>query len=225
MIALSYSRLSMFKQCRRQFLLKHIEKSLPDDSDNPAFVKGREIHKQLQQYMEWLQGEGDEPYMGEFASNGKPILNKIFHNYPTIHVEQQYAIDLSHKAITWYSRQAYYRCIIDLIAMNETQALLCDHKSGKVYGLDEDPANQLRLNAWMVFHLYPSITEITSSYLYVEHKVSQKQQHSRDELPEMDRVFREEFDEVNQEKDWEPTENFKCRWCTATKAQCKYGGN
>lgn len=225
MIALSYSRLSMYENCPRQFQLKHLKKSLPDDSDNPAFVKGRAIHEQLQQYMEWLQGQRDEPYVGDIAANGLPMLKRIFHNYPVIHVEQQYAINLQHKAVEWYSRQAYYRCVIDLIAMRENEALLCDHKSGRVYDLDEGDTNQLRLNAWMTFHLYPEIERITSSYLYIEHKHSQKQVHSRDELPEMDRAFREAFDEVNKEKEWPPRKNSKCRWCTATREQCPFGGN
>lgn len=222
-IALSYSRLSTYKNCARKFKLQFLDKAFPDDSDNPHFVRGNRIHSQLENYVMWKNADEsfEQPKMAEEAKNAIPIIDNIFEMYTSVLPEQKLCLDKDWNKTGWFDSNAYLRAILDLIAFRPGRALIGDYKTGKVRSYNEY-GGQLHLNAAMLFAIEPEIEVIDVAYFFVDHKETIKVQFTRDQY----REFREHFDEyhrkVNSETDWEPTINQYCKWCPATRDQCKF---
>jgi len=222
-IALSFSRLSTYKNCPQKFRLQYIDKAFPDDSDNPNFVRGNRVHKQLEMYVTWLNADKsfEKPKLGVEANNVLPIVDAIYEAYTTVLPEQQLAITKNWTKTGWFANDVYYRAILDLIAFNGSHALIADYKTGKVRDYDGF-GGQLHLNAAMLFGVDPSIMDITVAYLFADHKQTIKVHFTRDQFDS----FRAHFDEysvkVNSETEWVPTINEYCKWCPATREQCKF---
>jgi CRISPR/Cas system-associated exonuclease Cas4 (RecB family) len=163
----------------------------------------------------------EQPKMAEEAKNAIPIIDNIFEMYTSVLPEQKLCLDKDWNKTGWFDSNAYLRAILDLIAFRPGRALIGDYKTGKVRSYNEY-GGQLHLNAAMLFAIEPEIEVIDVAYFFVDHKETIKVQFTRDQY----REFREHFDEyhrkVNSETDWEPTINQYCKWCPATRDQCKF---
>lgn len=225
MIALSHSRLSDFNQCPLKFRLKYLDKAFPqeDESKNPHLLRGKNVHKQLENYIvKKRSGQGAIPVstLPEVEA-GKLMVDKFFTIFNDVLPEAQLAVDIQWKQVDWFSPNAYYRAIIDLIGISDVEALAGDWKTGKVndysgYG------GQLHLTATMLMNVFPQYETVTTAYLYVDHKKSFATKFYRKEVESLTVHFDSESSRVNSEKDWPPTPNDFCGWCPATKAQCKH---
>jgi len=224
MIALSFSRLSDYEACPLKFKLKYITKEFPDDSNNPAFVKGNIIHKQLEDYINYLKDNGSKPSMNAHTTNAIPILEGMHKaSNGNIFAEKQIATNQEWLKCDWFDKPhiVKYRAIIDcLVFLDKETLLIVDFKSGKVRDYEDGPTTQLKLTAAMLFSLYPKINKITSSYLFVEHKKTIKVEFSRDQLESIKSDFDNAHTIVNQDGDFEFKKNQYCNWCAATSGQC-----
>ena len=136
-IALSFSRLSDYEACPLKFKQKYIDKTFPDDSDNPAFVRGNKIHSQLEEYILYkISSEADAPTMSTITQKAVPLIEKIFTSCKgRMFPEKQIAVNQDWELCTWFDKPdvVKYRAIIDFLAfMSETELLIGDWKSGKV---------------------------------------------------------------------------------------------
>lgn len=224
MIAQSYSRISTFENCPRQYQLKFILKSYPDDSDNPYFKRGNEIHEQLDKYTKFKKGVLIEPLLNEAALNAKPIIDKIIDQFETVYSERRLAIDKNFQPVDWFDKSTYYRVIYDLTALRNVECLSIDWKTGKVRPYDEK-GGQLHQSAAVLFGIYPEIEKITCAYNYVDHKQSAKIKFTRNDADELKESLMEKHARVNAEKDFEPKKNPNCRFCLASKKQCPLSPN
>lgn len=222
-IALSYSRLSTYKNCPRKFKLQFLDKAFPDDSDNPHFVRGNRIHSQLENYVMWKNADEsfEKPKMSAEANNAVPIIDKIFDSYTSVLPEQKLCLDSKWKRVGWFDSRAYLRAILDLVAFMPSRALIGDYKTGKVRAYDEY-GGQLHLNAAMLFAIEPKIDIVDVAYLFVDHKQTIKVQFTRDQYDEFREHFDEQHNKVNSESDWAPKINQYCKWCPANREQCEF---
>jgi len=222
-IALSYSRLNTYKSCPNKFKLQYIDKAFPDDSDNPNFVRGNRVHKQLENYVMWLNSNKtiEKPKLGREALNVLPIVDLIYESYSTVLPEQQLAITKEWKKTGWFAHNVYFRAILDLIAFKGTHALIVDYKTGKVRDYDGF-GGQLHLNAAMLFGVDSNIMDITVAYLFADHKQTIKVHFTRDQFESFKAHFDDYYIRVNKETMWEPKINQYCKWCPATREQCKF---
>lgn len=222
-IALSFSRLSDYDQCPLKFKLKYITKDYPDDSDNPAFVKGNEIHKQLENYINYLKG-GEKPSLNSHTKNVVPMLEKLYMaSKGAMYPEKQIAVNHKYEKCDWFDKPEIvkWRLVIDcLVFLDDKTLFIGDFKSGKVREYEDGPTTQLKLTAVVLFNLYPNIENIISSYLFVEHKKTVKVSFTRDQLESMQEKFDEAYDRVNQDGDFLHKKNQYCNWCLATNEQC-----
>jgi CRISPR/Cas system-associated exonuclease Cas4 (RecB family) len=69
---------------------------------------------------------------------------------------------------------------------------------------------------------FEDVPEVTAAYVYIEHKKVHPIKVTRVDLPAVRDHFDVEFEKVQMEKNWDPKPNDNCKWCQATKAQCKY---
>lgn len=225
-IPLSWSRISVYRQCPSQFEAKYLTKTYPDEGDNPAFIKGTEVHKQLENYINWKKTAKKEPSLGKIAINVKPIIDSYFNRIPkdAISAEKQLALNHEWKECGWFdsTKIVKWRGILDMLVISAKDKLvLIDFKTGKVRPYVDD-RGQLHLSAAMLFELYPDIQRITSAYLFAEHKETNQVVFKRDDHAKNKAAFDVEWLQINEDKEFEPKKNQYCYFC-GIKEDCIYG--
>lgn len=227
-IALSFSRLSDYEQCPLKFESKYIKKTYPDDSNNPAFAKGKAIHKQLEDYVNFMRigtdAENFPPTMGAHAKNAIGMIEKLYKvSNGNIYPEKQLAVDQNYRKCDWFAKPTVvkWRAIIDcLVFLDDETLLIIDWKSGKFREYEDGPTTQLKLTAVILFNLYPKINKITSSYMFVEHKRTVQVDFNRDQLVSMQEKFDDAYTTVNQDGDFLYKKNRYCNWCLLDGSVC-----
>lgn len=230
MIALSWSRLSDYNQCPLKFKLKYIDKSpkfKEDEKASPHLVRGSNVHQALENYVVQVQSNGQLEVkvtsLPEVEAT-KPFVDRFLNNYTTVIPETQIAINKDWERVEWFSKDAYYRAILDLIAIRPSDAVIVDYKTGKMRDYDGGPSGkgQLHLSGAIGLHLWPDIPEITTTYAYVDHKQTISRKFTQADRQELRRHFDEEHDKVNSDTKFKPTVNEFCKWCPATREDCPY---
>lgn len=222
MISLSWSRLNSYKQCPRKFHLQFITKSFPEEEKSIHLVKGEQLHKQLEDYV--MAKNGGSPMPLGFSPEVRdtlPYVDKLFTVYTNVYPEAQVSAGMDWKPLEWFDKRTKYRAIWDVIGLRDTTVFIGDYKSGKVYPYGST-YGQLHLSAVIALNRWPEVPEVNAAYIYIEHKKIMPVKVTRAELPKVQEYFDNEFEIVQKEVNWEPTPNEFCKWCPATKGQCKF---
>ena len=226
MIALSYSRISDYRQCPDKFKKKYLDKlpnfQLKDEDKSPALVRGGNIHKQLDDYVKAkLKGEVPKPTSPEVLKTA-PLIDNIMANY-NVNTERQIAIDENFKEVSWYAKNAYFRVIMDLTGFGK-DLLMVDYKTGKFadYEGSMDCLGQLHMSALVGLSLWPEYDKCSCIYIFVDHKRTIPVKFDRTDLEPMKEKLVEEHAQINAEKDFAPKKNKYCFFCEATTDQCTH---
>lgn len=222
MISLSWSRLSSYNQCPRKFHLQFITKSFPNEEKSIHLVKGEQLHKQLEDYVIAKNGGAAMPLgFSPEVRETLPYVDKLFELYSSVYPEAQVSCGQDWKPLEWFDKSTMFRAIWDVIGLRDTTCFIGDYKSGKIYPYGAT-YGQLHLSAAIALNRFPQIPEVNAAYIYIEHKKVSPIKVTRAELPKVMQHFESEFAKVQKEVNWEPTPNEFCKWCPATKAQCKF---
>jgi len=225
-IPLSWSRVSVYRQCPRQFEAKYIDKQYTEDPTNPAFIRGNEVHKQLEEYINERKGARKKVSLGIIAKNAKHLIDSLFKKFlpEQIHAEKQLALGHEYKPCDWFDNTdtVKWRAIIDmLVEVRKDRLIVNDFKTGKVRDYS-DNMGQLHLTAMLLFELYPEVNTITCSYLFVEHKESIVNTFNRKDHAKAKAAFDLEWLTINEDKDFEAKKNKYCFSCQIKK-ECEFG--
>jgi hypothetical protein len=220
--------LSDFRQCPLKFKLKYLEKAAnfkEDASKSPHLVRGGNVHKALENYViKRRAGEEGIPVSSlQEVESSKPLVNKLMEVYD-LHPEHQIAINDKFQLVDWFSNDAWFRVIFDLIGFG-SNLLLGDWKTGKLtdYSGTMAEPGQLHYSALVGMAVWPQYNEVLTSYFYVDHKHTHKEMFTREEhFDSLKKALIHEHNEVNSESTWAPCVNEYCKWCQATKDQCSY---
>lgn len=222
MISLSWSRLTTYNQCPLKFHLQFISKSFPEEEKSIHLIKGEQLHKQLEDYV--IAKNGGAPMPLGFSPPVKetlPYVDKLFSLYDQVYPEAQVSCGADWKPVEWFDKRSKYRAIWDVIGLRDDTCFIGDYKSGKMYPYGST-YGQLHLSAVIALNRFDNVPEVTGAYIYIEHKRVMPIKVTREELPKVQDHFDNEFDKVQKETKWDPTPNEYCKWCPATKAQCKF---
>ena len=227
MIALSWSRISDYRQCPHKFNMKYLRKEpnfqLKDDEKSPQLVRGGNVHKGLDTYViKKLKYEEPTVTMPEILRTA-PLIDQIIHNY-SVKSEQQIAINDQFQVVSWYAKDAWFRVIYDLIGLGN-DLLLVDWKTGKFaeYAGSMEELGQLHMAAVVGMTMYPDYEDCSSVYVYVDHRKTVPCTFKRSEDYEYmrDQLIRE-HEWINKDQTFIPRKNQYCRWCDSTFEQCKF---
>lgn len=236
MLALSWSRLKTFNECPRKFHLQFISKSFKEEEKSIHLVKGEQLHKQLEDYVNAKNGAGPMPLgFSPEVRDTLPYVDRLFTLFDRgVFPEAQIACTQDWKQCEWFGKETAWRSIWDVTGLSTNSVFIGDYKSGKVYPYG-DGFGQLHLSAAMGLQRFQEVPEINTAYIYIEHKVIEKAKVTREptdqvdakgrKVPHLAQViahFDKEFAKVNSEVKFEPTPNENCKWCPATKGQCKF---
>jgi len=222
MLALSWSRLNSYQQCPLKFHLQFISKSFPTEEKSIHLVKGEQLHKQLEDYV--IAKNGGAPMPLGFTAEIRetlPYVDKLFTLYDSVHPEAQVACDKDWNPTEWFDKSVAWRSIWDVVGLKPQTCFIGDYKSGRIYPYDSD-FGQLHLSAAIALKRFKDVPEVNAAYIYIEHKKIIPIKVTRTDLPQVIDHFEAEFEKVQMEKAWDPTPNDNCKWCPATKGQCKY---
>jgi hypothetical protein len=225
-MALSWSRISDYRQCPGKFRMKYITKEpnfqLKDEDKGPHLVRGGNVHKQLDNYVvHKLQGETIVTTLPEVVKT-TPLIDQLMANY-TVNPEKQIAIDENFKEVSWYAKDAYFRVIYDLVGFGN-DLLLIDWKTGKFadYGGSMEELGQLHFSALVGMALWPEYEKCNCVYVYVDHGKTIPVKFDRDDLEPMKEKLIVEHAKINADEEFFPRKNRYCGWCDAMSTQCQY---
>ena len=227
-MALSYSRLSDYRQCPLKFKLKYIIKApnfqMKDEDKSPALVRGGNIHKQLEKYLIKLRaGENGIPASTlEEVEKTKPLIQSLMRTYD-LHPELQLAIDKDFKQVDWFSKEAWFRVIYDLVGFGP-DLYNGDYKTGKLTdyeGTLENPG-QLHLSGMVALNVWPKFDVSKNRYIYVDHKKIISCDLTQDDAKIVKEALMHEHNMVNTDTQHCAKSNRFCGWCDATKEQCMH---
>ena len=229
MLALSYSRISDYRQCPLKFKFKYIDKSSKfkeDESQSPHLVRGSNVHKALENYIvKKVSGEENiAPSSMNEVEVTKPFVDRLFTLYSKIIPESQIAVDNQWQQVEWFSKQAYMRAIFDVIAMKPGHVFIGDFKTGKIRdyeGTDEKPG-QLHLSSAIAIKIFPDIEKVQTGYIYTDHRKIINLEIDRKKGEAIAARFDEEHAQINADKEFKPKVNEFCKWCPATKDMCPF---
>lgn len=226
-MALSHSRLSDYNQCPKKFWHKYINKtpSFKEEGTSPHLVRGTNVHKALENYIiQKNDNAADIPQSSlPEVETTKPLIDKMFTEYNSVLPEAQVSINDQWKQVEWFSKVSYYRAILDMIAIRPDHILITDFKTGKFR--DYTPENgygQLDMSAAIALNVWPDIPKVTTMYAYVDHKKRVTKEYTQADKPRLIEWFIKEHDKVNADTEFNPTANEHCKWCPATKLQCRF---
>lgn len=221
-IALSWSRLQSYEQCPKKFHLQFITKSFPAEEASIHLVKGSMLHKQLEDYVIAKNGGAAMPLgFSPEVKDTLPYVDKLYTIYQTVHPEAQIACTENWKPTEWFGKDVGWRGIWDVVGLAPQTVFIGDYKSGKIYPYGSG-FGQLHLSAVMALNRFHDVPEVNAAYIYIEHKKITPIKLTRADLPAAEDSFNKRFEKVQMEKLWDPTPNDNCKWCPATKMQCKF---
>ena len=222
-IALSYSRLSTYEQCPKKFYSQYIAKDYPDEGDNYFFAKGKRKHDQLDNYTKaQLNAMINVIQYDEDVEGCLPLIDGIVASYSKVSSELQLAVDGGFVPTGWFGKKVMYRAIVDLEAVNETEALVIDWKTGKFREYDESPTGQLHLTAAIEFARNEKIEKVTTAYVFIEHNQTIRRVFLREDYEALVEPFLEAWKKVNAEKEWGAIQNKYCNYCLLGPKECPF---
>jgi len=133
--AWSYSRLSCWESCPRQFKYRNIDKR--SEPKGPPLLRGIKIHNQLEKY---LTGKTD--LVPHSCAPMADMLEDLRELDPI--VEEKWSFTSAMKNTTWMAKNVYLRVVLDAALIYEDKtADVIDHKTGKFRPNDKTYTDQM----------------------------------------------------------------------------------
>ena len=157
--AWSFSALSQFETCPKQFWHMRIKRDFKDSgNENSEF--GKHVHDSIAKY--FLKGTKlptDIVYV-------KPIVD-VYKKaaFRETMIELKLAINPKFKPVAWMGHDVYCRAIVDAAFVQGPRALLVDWKTGKMK--PDSEATQLKLSAVMFMLHEEEVEDVTMRYVWL----------------------------------------------------------
>lgn len=220
-IALSYSRISDYKDCPLLFREKYINKTIKFEQ-NAAMKRGEKIHAELERNV--YRALYQQAPVGEAVVLAThPIIVAFVSKHPMIATEDRSAFNEKWKARDYFAKDVFFRSVIDLEGRTEVKsgvANIIDFKTGRY----NENTEQLKLYNMVALLKYPEIVAATSALLFVDQKrnsppVTTFRTELKNQLHEVEE--QSETIQISVERDdWPATQNWKCKWCAVDS--CRY---
>lgn len=211
-VAWSFSVLSTFENCPKQYLEVNLKKSVK--KENYAASEGARKHKEIELYL--LNGV-ESPTVEKY----RRVIDHFRQMPGHLYTEHQMAIDTSHQPVDFKDwNNAWCRAASDVLVVNGDTATVVDWKFGK----PRDGDDQLKLNAGIVFDHFPKVNNVEGVYVYLEHKhASPTYKYNRQEYADIWQGFTTRYSAILkaiEETNWPARPSGLCSYCPVTS--CTY---
>lgn len=208
---LSYSALSKFDQCPRQFQHLYVLRDV-QQAPSAAADQGVAIHEALEHAVRDktplpADMEALAPYVGLLARYPGQVLPEV-------------ALAAGHHLEPCAYEHGYIVGKLDVLCMDGSKALILDWKTGK----PRDNALQMRIYAWLAMLHYPEIQDVVTRpvYLYHPEKRSQTATHTRASMSTLRREVQEKAVKVElavERGTFPARPSALCGWCPVKTCQ------
>lgn len=168
--AWSHSALTAFETCPKKYYHTRVAKDVIEPQGEAA-MWGQRVHKALE---DRANGTAALP---DYLSHCEPIIQQIISKPGTRLVEEQIALDVNLRPVTWFAKDAWARGVVDIGVVNEKNAVLLDWKTGK-----RKPDNdQMKIFAAFSFAKFPWVEKITTAFVWLKENKTDKAVFTREE--------------------------------------------
>lgn len=213
----SYSSLSQYETCPRQFYLIRIAKILPDQQTKQRY-EGNEVHDALHKAVAGKQA------LPEKYARHQPIVDKLRATPGERFLEYKFALSKSLQPVSYWDDNVWVRGVLDVGIVRKSSAIVLDYKTGK-RKVDLD---QLRLFALAGLSLWPHVQSVRTGYVWLQTNAVDPEVFAREQKVEIyrdfaARVHRMETSEQN--NDWPPRPSGLCKnYCPVGFSLCEHCG-
>lgn len=215
MPAWSFSSLTAYETCPRQYLHTRVLKSVVEPQGEAAAL-GEKMHKQLE---ERALGRAPLPALTQHLES---IVAQIVARPGKLLVEQQLAITAGLEPCDWWDKAAWCRGIVDIGVVGHSRGFMGDWKTGK----RKPGSTQLMLFAALGMQHYPELERVTSTFIWTQSGKLDTEMFTRKQLPDiwgefMPRVYRMGL--AFEHDRWPARPSGLCRkWCAVRV--CEFNG-
>jgi hypothetical protein len=159
----SWSRLKNFRNCPKRHWEIDLQKNFKEP-EGDALKWGHDVHAALAAYI--YNGKPLPKTMERYTdvASGWVALKKA--GVPVL-VEQKLAMDADFKPCGFFDHQAWYRGVVDVMAIGNGVAHAGDWKTGKMPDDGDAEYEQLGLTAQLIFAHYPDIKEVSTTFVWL----------------------------------------------------------
>lgn len=183
--AWSYSRLSVFEQCRFRAKLAYIDKIpeperlLPPGKTEHANDRGTRIHEAAEKY---IRGDVADipPELTSYALEFQRLRDLYMQG--KVSLQGEWAIDRDWSPVPWNSPKVWGRIKLDaFVRLSKQHAVVIDYKSGKKFGNEIKHAEQCQLYQLASFMRYPELEMIDVELWYTDKNDITHMRYSREQ--------------------------------------------
>ena len=211
----SWSKIKNYRTCPKRHYEIDIAKNYKEEGDNPALKWGNEVHEAMAKFI----GKGVK----------LPTLVDRYEAWPTnvrklaampgvdCLVEQKLAIGKDFKAASFFSNDAWFRAVADvLLLIKESKAAITiDWKTG---GKVQPEFEQLALSSQTVFATYPWVEEVLAIYVWFGHDTQSPKIYRKADMPA---VWNELWPVITEMTDAAKTTTYPAKPSGLCKNYCK----
>jgi hypothetical protein len=215
--AWSYSRLTVFEQCKLRAKLAFIDRipeparPLPPGKTEHANDRGTRIHECAERF---VRGGVElipelEPFRAELER-----LRELYQE-GKVSLEGEWAVDKDWNPVAWKSSDAWARIKLDaFVRLSETHGVVIDYKTGRKAGNEIKHAEQGQLYQLAAFLRFPELETIDVEFWYIDQDDTTHIKYSRDQGTRFFNGFQRRGEAITSAVEFPPSPStFNCRWC------------
>lgn len=208
----SHSALDDFVNCPRAYSEKRIFKSV-EETKGEATIWGEQVHKHFEDRL--VEGVALPPILEMHEAFLARLEALPGHQF----VEEKIALNTSGQPCEFFGDEVWFRGVIDYLKVNGSQALVIDHKTGKVH----QKTQQLSLFAIWVFAKYPEVETVCAEYYWTQNRAKAGATYHRHQIPQLWAPILpnlRQYMQAFQQDLWQPRQSGLCRgFCPVTSCE------
>lgn len=201
----SLSRLQSFESCAAKYKYQYLDK-LPS-TPNPAMARGLMKHKVMEDYMNGVGGAlpTELAHYGIFLDAARQKNGKA---------EIKLGLKRDWTPCDFDDPEVWWRGVLDLLVLEEVQAIVYDWKTGKIYDSHDD---QKFLYAIAVLATYPDLMQVRAIHVYLDQGKNREKTLHRDQAFILRGGYEVRVDRMQSSPEYIPNPTFMCRYCSFSK--------
>lgn len=211
--AWSYSALTRYENCPKQYYHINVTKDVKDTYGSEAGNEGDQIHKAL--FRRVINGDPLPLAYRQFEK----IADRFAKVQGEKHGELKLALNRSYEPTDFFASDVYVRAIVDLAIIRDGEAVVVDWKTGKV----KPDFTQLSMAAAVLSQYMPEIEKFSTAFVWLKHNNISRQIYTKDQLTEVwnDLIPRVgKIEEAIKVTEFPAKPSGLCKYCKVT--QCPY---
>lgn len=231
-LSLSYSKISIYKDCPRAFKLSYIDKV--GFERRRITVAGLLAHKIFKIYTDYLVERklptditaiqkitdrvlghpsvpGDEGLILEVRELADKFARGFVLNLDTFYgAEIKLAVDSEGNQVNWKDDSVFFRGILDHVEIEDNKVKITDYKAGWV--ITKDTA-QLETYAWLAHKIFPQIDTYLVEHYFVRYNSRRYSELSDEGIERAERRIKKFANKIANDTEFSPSPSARCSWC------------